>query len=58
MILWTDFLALALLGLVLLGFRLAVPLRELPREVARAIRVLEVLMVLLLVAMVLIVRGQ
>jgi hypothetical protein len=58
MILWTDFLALALLGLVLLGFRLVAPLRELPREVARAIRVLEVLMVLLLVAMVLIVRGQ
>jgi hypothetical protein len=37
---------------------LVAPLRELPREVARAIRVLEALMVLLLVAMVLIVRGQ
>jgi hypothetical protein len=34
------------------------PLRELPREVAQAIRFLEVLMILLLLAMILIVRGQ
>ncbi len=58
MILWTDFLALALLGLVLVVFRVVAPLRELPREVARVIRVLEVVMVLLLVAMILIARGQ
>jgi hypothetical protein len=58
MVLWTDFLALALLGLVLLGFRLVVPRQELPPQVARLVRGLEVLMVLLLVAMVLMVRGQ
>ena len=58
MVLWTDFLAVALLGLVLLGFRLVVPRQELPRQVARLVRGLEVMMVLLLVAMVLMVRGQ
>ena len=58
MVLWTDFLAVALLGLVLLGFRLVVPRQELPRQVARLVWGLEVLMVLLLVAMVLMVRGQ
>jgi hypothetical protein len=58
MILWTDFLALALLALVLVVFRVVAPLRELPREVARAIRFLEVLLILLLLAMILIVRGQ
>jgi hypothetical protein len=37
---------------------LVVPRQELPRQVARLVRALEVLMVLLLVAMVLVVRGQ
>ena len=58
MVLWTDFLAVGLLGLVLLGLRLVVPRQELPPQVARLVRVLEVVMVLLLVAMVLVVRGQ
>lgn len=58
MVLWTDFLAVALLGLVLLGLRLVVPRQELPQGVARLVRGLEVMMVLLLVAMVLMVRGQ
>jgi len=58
MILWTDFLAMGLLASVLLGLRLVVPRQELPRQVARLVRALEVLMVLLLVAMVLMVRGQ
>lgn len=58
MVLWTDFLAVGLLGLVLLGLRLVVPQQELPQGVARLVRVLEVMMVLLLVAMVLVVRGQ
>jgi hypothetical protein len=58
MILWTDFVALGLLALVLLGLRLVVPRQELPPQVARLVRALEVLMVLLLVAMVLLVRGQ
>jgi hypothetical protein len=44
--------------LVLLGLRLVVPRQELPPQVARLVRVLEVVMVLLLVAMVLVVRGQ
>jgi hypothetical protein len=58
MILWTDFVALGLLALVLMGLRLVVPRQELPPQVARLVRALEVLMVLLLVAMVLLVRGQ
>ena len=53
MILWTDFLALALLGLVLLGFRLVVREQVVPRQVVLVFRVLEVTAVLLLVAMVL-----
>ena len=58
MILWTDFLAMGLLASVLLGLRLVVPRQKLPRQVARLVRALEVLMVLLLVAMVLVARGQ
>ena len=58
MILWTDFVALGLLGLVLVGFRLVAPRQELPPQVARLVRALEVLLVLLLVVMVLMVRGQ
>lgn len=58
MILWTDFLALGLLGLVLVGFRLVAPPQGLPPKVARLVRALEVLLVLLLVVMVLMVRGQ
>jgi hypothetical protein len=58
MILWTDFVALGRLALVLLGLRLVVPRQELPRQVARLVRALEVLMVLLLGVMVLMVRGQ
>lgn len=58
MILWTDFVALGLLAMVLLGFRLVVPRQELPPQLARLVRVLEVVMVLLLVAMVLVARGQ
>lgn len=53
MILWTDFVALALLGLVLVGFRLVVREQVVPRQVALVFRVLEVVAVLLLVAMVL-----
>lgn len=53
MILWTDFVALALLGLVLLGFRLVVREQVVPRQVVLAFRVLEVTAALLLVAMVL-----
>jgi len=58
MVLWTDFLALALLALVLVGFRLVVRGQVVPPQVARLVRVLEVLLVLLLVVMVLLVRGQ
>jgi len=58
MILWTDFVAMGLLAMVLLGFRLVVREQVLPRQVARLVRALEVLMVLLLVAMVLVARGQ
>jgi len=58
MVLWTDFLALGLLALVLLVFRVVAPRQELPLQVARLVRALEVLLVLLLVVMVLLVRGQ
>jgi hypothetical protein len=58
MILWTDFVALALLGLVLVGFRLVVREQVVPRQVALVFRVLEVVAVLLLVAMVLRLAGQ
>ena len=58
MILWTDFVALALLALVLLGFRLVVREQVVPRQVVVAFRVLEVTAVLLLVAMVLRLAGQ
>lgn len=58
MVLWTDFLAVALLGLVLLGFRLVVREQVVPRQVAILFRVLEVTAVLLLVAMVLRWAGQ
>lgn len=58
MILWTDFVALALLGLVLVVFRLVVREQGLPPQVGRLVRVLEVVAVLLLVVMVLMVRGQ
>jgi len=58
MILWTDFVALSLLALVLVGFRLMAPPQGLPPHVAQLVRVLEVAMVLLLVVMVLMVRVQ
>ena len=58
MILWTDFVAVALLGLVLLGFRLVVREQVVPRQVVLVFRVLEVTAVLLLVAMVLRLVGQ
>jgi len=58
MILWTDFVAVALLGLVLLGFRLVVREQVVPRQVVIVFRVLEVTAVLLLVAMVLRLVGQ
>ena len=58
MVLWTDFLAVALLGLVLLGFRLVVREQVVPRQVALLFRVLEALAVLLLVVMVLLWVGQ
>ena len=58
MILWTDFAALALLALVLLGFRLVVRGQVVPQQVARLVRALEVLLVLLLVVMFLLVRVQ
>ena len=58
MILWTDFVALGLLAMVLLGLRLVVPRQELPPQLARLVRVLEVVMVLLLVAMFLLARVQ
>ena len=58
MVLWTDFLAVALLGLVLLGFRLVVREQVVPRQVVIVFRVLEVTAVLLLVAMVLQWVGQ
>lgn len=58
MILWTDFVALALLGLVLLGFRLVVREQVVPRQVVIVFRVLEVTAVLLLVAMVLRLASQ
>jgi len=58
MVLWTDFLAVALLGLVLLGFRLVVREQVVPRQVALLFRVLEALAVLLLAVMVLLWVGQ
>ena len=58
MVLWTDFLALGLLALVLLMFRVVQPPQGLPRQVARLVRGLEVLLVLLLVAMVIMVQVQ
>lgn len=58
MILWTDFVALGLVALVLLVFRAKAPQEGLPPQVARLVRVLEVMVVLLLVVMVLMVRGQ
>jgi hypothetical protein len=58
MILWTDFLALALLALVLVMFRVLGRTNPVPPQVARLVRGIEVLMVLLLVAMFLMVRGQ
>lgn len=51
-------MALALLGLVLVGFRLVVREQVVPRQVALVFRVLEVVAVLLLVAMVLRLAGQ
>ena len=58
MILWTDFVAVALLGLVLLGFRLVVREQVVPRQVVIVFRVLEVTAVLLSVVMVLLWMGQ
>ena len=58
MVLWTDFLAVGLLGLVLLGFRLVVQEQVVPRQVVIVFRVLEVTAVLLLVAMFLRWAGQ
>ena len=58
MILWTDFVAVALLGLVLLGFRLVVREQVVPRQVVIVFRVLEVTAVLLLVVMALLWVGQ
>jgi len=57
-ILWTDFLAVALLGLVLLGFRLVVREQVVPRQVVILFRVLEATAVLLLVVMILLWVGQ
>ena len=58
MILWTDFVALGLLAMVLLGLRVVAPRQELPRQVARLVLGLEVMVVGLLAVMVLMVRGQ
>ena len=53
-----PFVAVALLGLVLLGFRLVVREQVVPRQVVIVFRVLEVTAVLLLVVMVLLWMGQ
>ena len=58
MILWTDFVGMALLVSVLLVFRLLARKNPLPRELGRFVRGLEVFVVLLLAAMVLLFRGQ
>jgi len=59
MVLWTDFLALGLVALVLVMFRVVGPPQGgLPRQVARLVLALEVMVVLLLVVMVLMVRVQ
>ena len=58
MILWTDFVALGLVAAVLAGLRVVAPRRELPRQVARLVLALEVMVVALLGVMVLMARVQ
>jgi len=50
--------ALGLVAAVLVGLRVVAPRQELPRQVARLVLALEVMVVALLGVMVLMVRGQ
>jgi hypothetical protein len=60
MVLWTDYLALGLLALVLVVIRLRGRGlgQVLPRRLVQAFRVLEVMVLLLVVGLVLLAQGQ